>query len=101
MPAPITFDTMMAAASSGPRRRASDVVVWVSVMIEAAVSSRDEPPLDRTLADADPLLGRIFREEVDLRVDELRVLQHLGARFRSGVAELHVDGDRLRGRARL
>ena len=26
MPAPITFDTMMAAASSGPSRRASDAV---------------------------------------------------------------------------
>src|SRR5262245_27839096 len=61
-------------------------------------SGRDQLALDRILAEPLPLRPAVLDGQFDLRVDELRVLQHLGPRLVGAcVAQLRLDGE-WRGR---
>src|SRR5262245_28252299 len=57
-------------------------------------SRRDQLTLDRILAESLPLSPAVLDGQFDLRVDKLRVLQHLGARLVGAcVAQLRFDGE--------
>ena len=42
---------------------------------------------DQVLAEPDPLVRSVLREQLDLDVDEVTMLQHLEARLFPGIAE--------------
>src|SRR5256712_3616451 len=60
----------------------------------------DELTVDRILADRHPIGRRVLREDLHLRIDEVRVLQHLEPRFGPRVAERRGDKQRVRPAAR-
>src|SRR5215218_8289481 len=87
MPPPMTFDTITAAASSGPRRRSSTgVAVWVVVTGDLRDKMQGRTRLAREQlsrhldgADVDPLGGAVLDVEAGVDVAELRVLQEVEA----------------------
>ena len=70
MPPPITLDTTMAAASSGPSRRSREVG-GVSLTREKPASSPDESTRDAELADAHELSRTVFGGQMHFGVHEL------------------------------
>src|SRR5690349_12640395 len=106
MPPPMTLATMMAAASSGPSRRSSEDMEELpaaSHQLPVAASRTttgswklsagssllcQEVARDGPLAELHPLVAPVLGEDLHGRVDELPVLQHLGARFGASVAEV-------------
>src|SRR5262245_58397675 len=73
IPLPITFETMMAAASSGPSRRSSDVAGaggGGAFTRAGPRSGGNQLPRDRVVADRDPLDGAVLGEQARFRVDE-------------------------------
>src|SRR5581483_6335711 len=95
MPMPITLEMTMTAASSGPRRRSSEGGDD-RVTRRGQGLLRQELSRNRVLAEPRPLRRTVLREEGDLRIDEQRVLEHLHARLRPGVAQLRLGDERLR-----
>src|SRR5262245_36344251 len=95
---------MMAAASRGPRRRTSegtasacDARFGVGLRATKSVMAllRDQLAREVVPRQLHPLRRALFRKNHDAHVDELAVLQHLGARLR-GIARvsdfrLHPD----------
>src|SRR5262245_26847096 len=96
MPPPITLETTMAAASRGPRRRSSDAS-HRTVTPDARGSLFDDGARDGIFADFLPLRVRVLRKQLNLRVDELGVGEHLLTRLGSRIPELRFHGLR-RGR---
>src|SRR5260370_23797769 len=112
MPTPITFEMTMAAASSGPRRRsrgAEGLRVTRAAPVPCLRSSfafgattgfgdaaprslGDQTPLDLKCTDLLPLRRSVLREQIDFRVDELRVVKQLVPRVGTLVTELRPDG---------
>src|SRR5947208_5308078 len=70
MPPPITLDTTMATASSGPRRRSSEGK-GVRITGAALRSWGQELTRDGRVADFRPLGRAVFSEKIDFCVDEL------------------------------
>src|SRR4051794_55213 len=75
MPLPMTFETMMAAASSVPSRRSRSGGGAAGRGV-AATSAGQELALDRELPQLRPRGGTVLPEDLDLEIDELGVLQH-------------------------
>src|SRR5678815_2050847 len=98
MPPPMTLETTMAAASRGPRRRSRNATVR-AVTRDACGSFGDQRARHGVFAHLLPLDVSVLREELDLGVDKLRIVQHLLARLRPGISELRFDGLALRRRA--
>src|SRR5438552_14232482 len=61
-------------------------------------SLRQQLPLDRIGSHPHPLNVRVLREEFDLRVDEMGVLEHLEPWFAPRIAELRSHGEATGGR---
>jgi hypothetical protein len=74
----MTFDTITAAASSGPSRRSRRVGSGGTAAARARA---------------------LLAEDLDLGVHELAVLQHRHARLRTGVAEVRSEDNRRGGSA--
>src|SRR5262245_6124152 len=96
MPLPITLETTTDAASMGPRRRSR--VAEDGSGTRGILLFRNHLTLNLVLPDFDPAAGTMLREEFDLHVLELRVLQHLHTGRRRGVTELRSGHERT-GRA--
>src|SRR5262245_16532644 len=90
MPPPMTLETTMAAASSGPRRRSSDATVG-GVTRGACGSFGDQCARYGVFPNLLPLSRPVFREDLNFRVHKLFVLEHLLARLRTGIAKLRPD----------
>src|SRR4051794_24046160 len=90
MPPPMTLETTMAAASSGPSRRSSEALEE-GVTRDACRSFADESARDSVLADLFPLDRPVLGENLNLGVDKLRVREHLLSRLRAGISELRLD----------
>src|SRR5689334_15370215 len=107
MPLPMTFETTTAAASIVPSfrsRSGEDLAAAVESGPGRPViagSSSEELPGDLVLAEPHPLAGALLDEELDLRVLELRVLQHLHARRLTGIAEIAREIERTQALAGL
>src|SRR5205823_13960408 len=99
IPVPMTLETTMAAASKGPSRRSRDGEGWALTRAVPA-SLRNELSGDRHLPHVRPLRRPVLRDELYERVDELGILQHVGARVGAGIAERRFHGQRRRGCAR-
>src|SRR6478735_7184276 len=100
MPPPMTLETTMAAASRGPRRRSSDAPDG-EVTRGACESFFDNRTWNCVLADFLPLRIRVLRKQLNLRVDELGVGEHLLTRLGPGVAKLRLHRlTRCRGTGR-
>src|ERR1041384_2220083 len=85
MPPPMTLETMMAAASSGPSRRS-----------RAGTLLSQQLTIDLVLAEFLPVRRRMLGEDVHLCVHEVAVLQHLQAGFRTGIAQVGSKNDETR-----
>src|SRR5574341_1692619 len=96
MPLPMTFDTMIAAASNVPSRRSRVGAPGTAPGWEATLFG-EQLPRDRELAGLHPRGGAVLGEDLHLEIDELLVLQHGQARLRARVAGLRAD-DHRRGR---
>src|SRR5260221_930868 len=95
IPTPMTLETTIAAASSGPRRRSRKVRAGA---ITGLVG--DQRTGHWKLTEFHPLDRSVFREELDPRVHEMRIRQHLLPRLiRPGVAEVRFDRQRVGRRA--
>src|SRR5688500_10314290 len=100
MPAPMTLETMMAAPSKGPRRRASVCAGVVVVVVTRRINPRvlvvsrlarlgdalswlfrQELAIDRKLRPLVPRPRPVLAEHRDPGVDKLAVLEHLQARL--------------------
>src|SRR5690349_11576582 len=92
----MTLEITIAEASSGPKRRSSEA--WCGRFTSPSLG--DQLSGDGKCADALPLHRPVLREQLDVRVHEIAVLQHLFAALGAGVAELRSDGQRRRLRAR-
>src|SRR5215831_6054678 len=99
IPTPMTFEMTMMAASKGPSRRSSEGGEndWGTVTRGAPVSSHDQRSRDRVLAQAGPLRRAVLGEQLDLRVDECLVLQHLLARLGAGVSQMRPHREDVGG----
>src|SRR5215207_9076651 len=87
MPPPMTLETMIAAASSGPRRRSS-----------VATLSRwccgEQLPLDRELAHLRPGARAVFAEHLYFDIDESTIREDLRPRLvGAGVAQIAAQDD--------
>src|SRR5688572_3957124 len=100
---PMTLETMMAAPSSGPRRRSrvDEAAVDIGTGLYGAYGRLlcEELSLNRILGQLGPDARALFQVDLDLRVDELTVLQHLHARLLAGVAERRSHHQRVGGGA--
>src|SRR5688572_17850251 len=86
MPPPITFETMTAAASSGPRRRSSAVGAVPDADAEAGrdkclgtVLSGQQLALEAHAVQLDPLIGGLTDEDQGFDIPEGRVFEHVRA----------------------
>src|SRR5262245_53879413 len=103
MPPPMTFATMIAAASNGPSRRSSAAPVGGA---EVEVGSRatygsvallgQELPRDLHLLQLDPLRRALLGKNLGVEVAEEAVLQHVAAALRgvAGITLLGPDHER-------
>src|SRR3954470_23959600 len=72
MPPPMTLETMIAAASSGPSRRSSVATLFRR-------RGGQELPLDRELAHLRPGARSVLAEDLDLHVHEAAISEDLRA----------------------
>src|SRR4051812_1995458 len=110
MPEPITLETTTAAASTVPSRRSSRpsgsgrTPAGGSAAGRPVIdrpSFREQLPVDAVFAQPGPLSRSLLHVQLDLRVLEQRVLQHLGAGGRTGVAEIAGQVERTEAGAGL
>src|SRR6185503_10025990 len=92
MPPPMTLLTMMAAASSGPRRR------WRTEAFTSTLPG-EQLPVDSEIAQLHPGRGPVLAEHLDFGVDEQAVVEQLRAWLQARVALRRPHHDRRRSRA--
>src|ERR1019366_4243452 len=99
IPPPMTLDTTMAAASSGPRRRSRDGETF---RVTRAVERSWGAELTRArIGPSDRPRGRAgLGGQLDGGVDKRRVLEHVDPRLGSRVPHLRLDDLDLADRAR-
>src|SRR5688572_33222450 len=101
----MTFETMMAAASPGPRRRTSAGASFVAIESLCCVCAtmdmallREDPAGNVETRELDPVRRALFGENHRADVDEVAVLQHVGSALRriAGGAGRRPDGQHRR-----